>query len=81
MGSDSAALPSLSILPRWKNERCGRRTVGVMGKRSDGDKKREGKKYWQWPWDDCKRGRDVNEKKKNNEGRKKRKIKAGALMS
>lgn len=62
MGSDSAALPSLSILPRWKNERCGRRTVGVMEKRSDGDKKREGKKYWQWPWDDCKRGRDVNEK-------------------
>lgn len=43
MGSDSAALPSLSILPRWKNERCGRRTVGVMGKRSDGDKKKRRK--------------------------------------
>lgn len=39
MGNDSAALPSLSVLPRWKNERCGRRTEGVMVKRSDGDKK------------------------------------------
>lgn len=43
LGNDSAALPSLSILPRRKNERCGRRTEGVMVKRSDGTKKRKEK--------------------------------------
>lgn len=43
-----------SILPRWKNERCGRRTERVMVKRSDGDKKgkRREKKTGKWPWED-----------------------------
>lgn len=57
-GSDSAGLHPLSILPRWENERCGRRTEGVMVKKSDGDKKRkEVKKKRKWPWEDWRKSR------------------------
>lgn len=95
-GNDSAALPSLSILPRRKNKRCGWRTERVMVKRNDGDKKRKEKKkkkemalgglQKKQGLHDNSRGK-VSEKvkwqksKKKNEDEKKRKIKGGALMS
>lgn len=70
-GATALPCPPLSILPRQKNERCGRRTVGVMGKRSDGDKqKKRRKEYREWPWEDCRRGRDVNEKVKKGKKKK-----------
>lgn len=94
-GSDSAGLHPLSILPRWENEWCGRRTEGVMVKKSDGDKKRKEVKKKEMALGGLQKKQDlhdksrgnVNEKvkwqksKKKNEDEKKRKIKGGALMS
>lgn len=50
--------PSLSILPRPEIERCGPRTRGVMVKRSDAERKGR-EKNRKWPWEDCKRSREM----------------------
>lgn len=94
-GNDSAALPSLSILPRRKNERCGRRTEGVMVKGSDGDKKKERGKKQEMALGGLQKKQGLRDKSRGNVsekaewqkkqekelGREEKEVKGGALMS